>query len=132
MKKFLIDSNIIIRLIVKDPQKQFLEAKEIIKEIEEEKLQGVLSILVVNEIIWILEHYYDLEREEFIPILLKLFALKNIKTQEVKKDTIINILQKMRKKKVDFTDIYLNEVSKETQILSFDKDFEKLRKIAKR
>lgn len=126
MKKSFIDSNIIIRLIVKDPQYQFLKAKEIIKEIEEEKLQGVLSILVVNEIIWILEHYYDLEREEFIPILLKLFALKNIKTHEVKKDTIINILQKMQNKKIDFTDIYLKEVGKEIQILSFDKDFEKI------
>lgn len=126
MRKFFIDSNIIIRLIVKDPQKQFLEAKEIIKKIEEEKLQGVLSILVVNEIISILEHYYDLEREEFIPVLLKLFALKNIKTQEVKKDTLIKILQKMQKKKVDFTDIYLMEVAKNIQILSFDKDFEKI------
>lgn len=126
MKKSFIDSNIIIRLIVKDPQDQFLEAKEIIREIEEEKLQGVLSILVVNEIIWILEHYYDLEREEFIPTLLKLFALKNIKILETKKDTIINILEKMQRKKIDFTDIYLNEVTKDKKILSFDKDFEKI------
>jgi predicted nucleic acid-binding protein len=125
MKKCLIDSNIIIRLIVKDPQDQFLEAKEIIRGIEEEKLQGVLSILVVNEIIWILEHYYDLKRKKFIPILLKLFALKNIKTKEARKDTIISVLQKMQDKKIDFTDVYLKEIAKGIQIFSFDRDFKK-------
>lgn len=126
MKKSFIDSNIIIRLIVKDPAAQHLKAKEIIKEIEEEKLQGVLSILVVNEIIWILEHYYDLKREEYIPTLIKLFALKNIKIQETKKDTLINVIQKMQKKKIDFTDLYLAEVAGSKKIISFDKDIEKL------
>lgn len=126
MKKVFIDSNIIIRLIVKDELKQLRKAQELIKQIDENKLQAVLSILVVNEIIWILEHYYDLEREKYIPYLLRLLSLKNIKIFEVKKDIIINILQRMQKQKFDFTDVYLAHITTLDKIFSFDKDFQKL------
>ena len=126
MKKVFIDSNIIIRLIVKDELNQLRKAQQLIKQIEDDKLQGVLSILVVNEIIWILEHYYDLQREKYIPFLLKLMSLKNIKIFEAKKDVIIDTLRRMRKQKFDFTDIYLAHVTTQEKIFSFDKDFKKL------
>lgn len=125
MNKVFIDSNIIIRLIVKDSKEQLIKAQKIIQDIEDDNLQGILSILVVNEIIWILEHYYNLKREQFIPSLLKLLSIRKIKIFEVKKDTIINVLHEMKKKKIDFTDLYLLENANSHGIVSFDKDFEK-------
>ena len=126
MNRAFIDSNIIIRLVIKDSPAQLIKSKEIIERIEGSKTQGILSILVVNEIVWILEHFYDLERNEFIPPLLSLLALKNIKILEVKKDVLINVLQKMQKSKIDLTDIYLAEVAAGSKIFSFDRDFKKL------
>ncbi len=122
MKKVFIDSNIVIRLFVKDQEGQLLIAKQVIQDVEEQKLQGILSILVINEIIWILEHYYELRRKDYIPSLLKLLSMKNIKIYEVKKEITIHTLQMMLKRNIDFTDLYLLEITHGQKIASFDKD----------
>jgi len=127
MKSVFIDSNIIIRLVVKDLEPQFLKAKKLMREVEQEKKQGVVSILVINEIIWILEHYYLLKRSDYIPILQALLSLKNLKIYETKKDDIFEILTKMEQKSIDFTDFYLILIAKGYEIASFDKDISRLR-----
>ena len=127
MKSVFIDSNNIIRLVVKDLEPQFLKAKKLMREVEQEKKQGVVSILVINEIIWILEHYYLLKRSDYIPILQALLSLKNLKIYETKKDDIFEILTKMEQKSIDFTDFYLILIAKGYEIASFDKDISRLR-----
>lgn len=126
MKEVVIDSNVFIRLVVKDSPTQLLKAQALIKDIEQGNLHGLLSILVVNEIIWILEKFYDLKRKNFIPELLKFLALKNIKSIEVEKTLIIKILKIMQNRKFDFTDIYLSQITDKEKLFSFDEDFDKL------
>jgi len=126
MKEFLIDTNIFVRLLTKEPIHQYEEAREIFRHIEEEKKSGIVSILVVNEVLWILERFYKMKRSVSIPELLHLLLLKNIKIIEVSKDILVKILQKMILRKIDFTDIYLAEIARSRKIISFDRDFEKL------
>lgn len=126
MRKVVIDTNVIVRYFVKDNLHQFREAQKLIKDIEQNKVCGLTSLLVVHEMVWILENYYDLKRDEFVPKVMQILALKNIKIIEVKKEVVQNVLAKMQKKKIDFTDIYLAEIAKSHKIISFDKDFEKL------
>lgn len=126
MKQIYIDSNVIIRLFIKNVEKQVSQAQKLIKTIEEKTQYGLLSILVINEIIWILENYYNLQRKEFMPWILKLLALKNIKIIEAKKELIIKILEKMQTQKFDFTDMYLAHITDPKNIFSFDRDFDKI------
>lgn len=126
MKEVVIDSNVVIRLLVRDSPLQLLQAQNLLKDIEEKRIQGLISILVINEIIWILEKFYDLKRKSFIPKILKFLALKNVKIIEAEKILIIGCLKKMEKRNFDFTDVYLSKIGKKEQIFSFDKDFEKL------
>lgn len=126
MDQKIIDTNIFLRHLLQDIPDQSKIATSIISDIEDGKMKGVVSILVVNELIWILEKYYKLKRSVYIPKLIKLLHLDHLKIMEVKKELIERILEKMRSKKFDFTDIYLKEAGRENQILSFDKDFEKI------
>lgn len=127
MKKyFVLDTNIFLRFLIKDNKPQFEKAKAIFTGIEKGEISGRVSILVVNEIIWVLENFYGLKRAIYIPQLLSLFALKNIKVIEVKKSLIVRILQKMMEVRYDFTDLYLSEMAPKENILSFDKDFAKI------
>lgn len=125
MDQKIIDTNIFLRHLLQDIPEQSKIATSIINDIEEGKMTGLLSILVMNELIWILENYYDLKRNIYIPKLVELLNLDHLKIIESKKDLIEKVLERMRKKKIDFTDIYLMETAKENQILSFDKDFRK-------
>jgi len=127
MKKTILDTNVFIRFLIKDNLSQYEKAKAVFKRIEEEKEKGLVSILVVNEIVWILENYYEIERENFIPPLIKIFLLKNMEMIEMSKKIIIEILKMMKKSQIDFTDYYLFFMKDRGDIFSFDRDFNKIR-----
>lgn len=126
MKKIYIDSNIFIRLLTSDVKNQFLEAYDLLKKIENTQIRGSVSILVINEVIWILENYYELKRNKFMKELVKLLALKNIQIVEIRKERIMQILSLMVINNIDFTDLYLKEIAGKEQIFSFDRDFQKI------
>lgn len=123
MKKLFIDTNVILRFLLGDIPSQLEKSKKLFKKIEEKKVTGLISLLVVNELIWILEHFYNKKRQEFVPLILRLISLKNIKILEVKKKDLISILKKMTKTNFDFTDLYLLYLGNKLQhkIASFDK-----------
>jgi len=127
MKERYIDTNVLLRYLLGDIPDQFQQAKKIIEAIEKGEKVGFLSILVVNELIWILENYYHLKRNIYIPKLLKLFLIDQIKIMEVKKEILTKILERMQKQKIDFTDMYLAHIAPLEKIVSFDQDFKKIR-----
>lgn len=128
MKNFILDTNIFARLIVKDVSSQLETSRQLFKEIEKGKIKGWVSILVIDELIWVLENYYHIERSLYLPQILNLLALKDISIIEVKKTIIVEILRKMGTTKIDFTDLYLVETAGDKKIVSFDKDLQKIAK----
>lgn len=127
MSELLLDSNILLRHLLQDIPSQSQKATAMIAEIEKGKKTGFLSILVINEVIWILKRFYRIRRIVFIPQLLKILHINNIKVIEIKKQALIKILEKMKNKEIDFTDVYLSEIAGNRAIASFDADFEKLK-----
>lgn len=127
MKELLLDTNVFIRFLIKNGSAvQFNSARRIFEDLEKEKTRGFISLLVLNETVWVLEHYYRLKREIYLPKLLDLLALEQMKIIETKKSLVVKVLQKMLRLKFDMTDIYLKEIKGKREILSFDKDFEKI------
>lgn len=125
MKNFILDTNIFARLIVKDVFSQLETSQQLFREIENDKIKAWVSILVIDELIWVLENYYHIERNLYLPQILSLLALKNISIIESKKAVIIEILTKMETTNMDFTDLYLMETAGSKKIVSFDKDLQK-------
>lgn len=121
----IIDTNILIHFFVRDNEAQYQKAYRLIKQIEKGETKGLISLLVVNETIWVLQHFYELKREVFVPKLLQLFALKNIKIMEVEKTKVIEVLATIEKSTLDFTDAYLLQVANKRKIASFDHDLSK-------
>jgi predicted nucleic acid-binding protein len=126
MNEVLLDSNILLRHLLQDIPPQAHEATELIDAIEKGDKIGYISILVINEVIWILKRFYKIERKDYLPQLLKILQINNIKVIEIKKESLNNILEKMKKKEIDFTNIYLSKIAGTRKIASFDQDFEKL------
>ncbi len=127
MNEVIIDTNILARYLVQDTPRQTQQAKKLIRQVEQKKVIGLISILVVDELIWLLENYYNLKKENFLPLLIKLFSLSGIRIIEIEKRIILAALMEMQTKNVDFTDLYLFIIAGDKKIISFDKDFKKLR-----
>ncbi|MBL7078175.1 PIN domain-containing protein [Candidatus Shapirobacteria bacterium] len=119
----LIDTNLILRLLIGDIPIQLKKSQQLFKKIENKKITGLISILVINELIWILEKFYHQKKSEYIPLILRLISLKNTKILEIKKQELIQILRKMKDANLDFTDLYLLFSSQKlkNKIASFDK-----------
>jgi len=127
MNKLYLDTNVILDFIVRQQGENFIKAKKIFKQIEAEKTEVQLSILVINEAIWTIERVYKIKRTEYLQGLIDLFSLKSIKTLEIKKKDLFAIFKILWQKNVSFVDAYLFFLSQDQgQIISFDKDFIKL------
>ena len=126
MTEIILDTNILLRHFLGDIPDQSQKATKIITELEESQTIGFLSILVINELIWILKRFYNLPRKTYVPQILKILQINNIKILEIKKELLIKILQNMKKREIDFTDVYLAEIANNRKIVSFDKDLQRL------
>jgi len=126
MDECILDTNIFVRFLVKDVASQFEKAQKIFEKIEKGKIKGLVSILVMDGLIWILENYYDLKREVYLPQILTLLALNNLRIMETKKELVVKALKIMAKQKIDFTDVYLCQIASSRKIISFDKGLAKL------
>lgn len=127
MKEIILDTNVLARYLLADIPEQYQQATQIFARIEKGEVYGLISILVLDELIWTLENYYSFKRKDYIPSILKILYHKKIKIIEAKKEVVINTLERMKKTNIDFTDIYLSEIKGTRTILSFDQDFEKLK-----
>lgn len=123
MREVLIDTNLILRFLLADIPSQTQKSQRLFEAIEKGQKKGFLSILVINELIWILENFYKQKRENYLPEILKLLSLRKIKILEAKKQLLVEVLEAMKKSNLDFTDLYLTAIKKEKdyELKTFDK-----------
>ncbi|MBU0569981.1 PIN domain-containing protein [Patescibacteria group bacterium] len=126
MKFLVLDTNVLLRYMLHDVESQYKEAKNVFDKIASEKLIGKISILVLDELVWAFGKHYEIKVSDFVPKIMEILALKNIKTIEINKSKVMKIFTKMLETGIDFTDIYLSEIATKKTLFSFDKDFKKL------
>ena len=61
-----VDTNIIVRFLVRDDEKQAEVARRRLKQAEENRERLLIPLLVVLETIWVLESVYDKTRAEIL------------------------------------------------------------------
>lgn len=124
---YFLDSNVFIRHLTQEPAGQAEKAKKIFRAIESGDLEAQVSLLVLNEVLWIMESYYEIPRDKFVPQILQLLNLPGIKPVETSKKTILKTLVEFQDGTIDLTDLYLKNIANpdEDTILSFDKHFDR-------
>ena len=122
MDEFFVDSNIIIRFIVKDDPAMYQVSKKFFTQIRDKEKKGLVSILVFQEVVWVLSHYYKLKRWEVVDSLQELILLEKINIFDPKKEQILDLLKYYGQSNLDLVDIYLHLEAKKAngQLMSFD------------
>lgn len=122
----LIDTNILIRFLLKDHPVQSPAAKSILSNFQENL---VLTDVTFAETIWLLTSYYKLPKEEVIETIYPLLNFPNIKSN---KAILIRALYFYRNFSIDYIDAYLAAYTEEENlegIYSFDKDLDKIKEV---
>jgi len=125
MNKFLVDTNVLIRLLVKDDPIKFNTISKLVEKVEKSELTLVIPTVVIAECCWLLKSFYKLDKHKITEYLLDIIESENV---EVEEENVINALNMYSDKNVDFADALISSKSISKQpVLTWDKrDFKKL------
>jgi predicted nucleic acid-binding protein len=123
MTSHILDTNTILRFLLGDVSKQFEITSDLFKKIENKKIKGLISILVINETLWALEKYYEKTKQESVDTIKKILSLKKIEILEISKPEVIEIINNCLNLNIDFTDAYLLWIKNKEgyELSTFDK-----------
>ena len=118
---FLIDTNTIVRFLIEDNKEHFEKSKEFFEKIENDEIKAIILDTVICEVIYVLEKIYSIKREKILDSIQKLLLLDGIINDN--KDVLINAINILKIKKIDFVDALICAKSKiyDYKIMSFDK-----------
>ncbi|MBU4315650.1 MAG: type II toxin-antitoxin system VapC family toxin [Proteobacteria bacterium] len=117
-----LDTNILIRFLVNDDEKQAGAVYKKLKHAEAEKELLFVPILVVLETLWVLESVYEIPRNEILDALDTLLALPTLKFEL--QPTIRNFVNSSKGNLLDLSDMLIAFSAKTSgceSIITFDK-----------
>jgi predicted nucleic acid-binding protein len=126
--RVFLDTNVFLRAILGDDPQKSADCLDLLDLVDNGKVRAVTSMLVVNEILWVLEGL-GVGREEIVE---RLHAISNSRVDlhpTSNGETTISALDIYSKAGVDFQDIInaFTALSVDTQvIISYDSHFDKI------
>jgi predicted nucleic-acid-binding protein len=126
--KFLIDTNIFLRLIAKDNKRFYNDCVRLIEQIRNGLLRAFTANLIIAEIEWTLRSFYKLSKEDTNKAIQGILNVKNFEIRtEPDVYLAIDIFEKNNVKFIDALIASIPEINnKKSAIISFDTDFDKL------
>lgn len=122
-----IDTNIFIRFLTNDIPKKADACERIFKDAIEKKETLFTTELVIAEMIWVLESYYELSKEDIQGKVEKILNTPNLLCP--KKDLILNALTVYSEKNIDYIDAYNAFILKDEAIgrlYSYDTHYDRI------
>ena len=126
--KIFLDSNILLRVFLKDVPGQFENCQSLISNIEEGKSLAYTSGIVFLEISYVLKSVYQIPFEEIKTILDAIFNIRGLTI--IEKTNTKKALEFYKKYKIKFTDCLIaSQLPKDTILVSFDEELSKIKEI---
>ena len=128
MTQYFVDTNIFLRLLLKDDQEMHQKAELLFEKAEKGKFKLWTTDVVILEIVWTLKALYDYPKENIKIAVSGLFGIENLKIQN--RPLLISALNDHVTYNVDFADAYNYQFAQKEgfKILSFDKHFDRIGK----
>lgn len=100
-----LDTNVIVRVLLRDDQTQARRAAALLQEAEEQGSSFLLTDAVVLELIWVLQSVYALTRPEVLDALELLADLPVLKLQS--HDAVRRVVSAGRVGSTDLADLFI-------------------------
>lgn len=127
--KYFLDTNIFLTIFLKrDKKTKYQDCLQLFSLINNQSIKAATSSLIIAEIVWTLKRYYNIPKEEIVKYL-KTITVSNIKIVNTIDDSLA--LDSYQDRSVKFIDAQIASVleiqNKKWVIVSYDKDFDKLK-----
>jgi predicted nucleic-acid-binding protein len=125
-KVYLIDTNVILRYLLGDHKRFSPRAEAFVQDLAKGSKKAEIPPVVVVECVYVMEKFYQIPKSEIVDKLSRILNIKGIVNPD--KSEILNALVKYENSSVDIVDCILAaKSSPQHVIVSFDKDFKKLK-----
>ncbi len=117
-----LDTNALVRFLVRDDEKQAHKVKKILLEAENKGGRLFVSIAVILEIIWVLSSAYEYPRKEIIQALENLLILSVLEVEG--HEVVASLCRIASKHEADLADLLIGLISRDKgceTTLTFDK-----------
>ena len=115
-----LDSNVILRYIVRDDETQYYKAVKLLEQSEYKTFK--VNLVVITEVWWVLEHIYYYSKEELIEAFQILLSAKELNFE--KYNSVSRALNLYKYNKADFEDCLIAQLNSDSEVLptiTFDK-----------
>ncbi len=122
-----VDTNIFLRFLVNDIPQQADACEAIFRKAVAGEEALYTTDMVIAEIVWVLESYYELSRSEVRTKVEKIINTPGLTCDN--SDILINAIAIYDEKRIDFIDAYnagILKVKEIGEIYSFDKHYDRL------
>lgn len=85
-----VDTNVFLRFFVRDMESHYHKAEELFEKAERGEIKLETSDLVIAEIVWVLESYYNFSKSEIKEVIDTILESKNIKVSKCSKPFVVN------------------------------------------
>ena len=122
-----LDTNIFIRFLTDDVPEKADACEEIFKKAVEKQETLFTTDLVIAEIVWVLESFYELPKDEIQDKVEKILNTPNLICPH--KDLILSALIVYSEKNIDYIDAYNALILKEHgigELYSYDKHYDRI------
>lgn len=133
MERCFIDTNVFLRLLIKENRFSFNDCLRFFEAVKKNKIKGVTSTLVLAEIVWTLTSYYNFSKKEAARAVKGVVNLRGLKlVDEIEIDLALELFSGRPVKFIDALIASNKKIfSGEWLVVSYDKDFDKLGVIRK-
>ncbi|HVT43346.1 MAG TPA: PIN domain-containing protein [Thermoanaerobaculia bacterium] len=124
----LLDTNILVRHLTGDPPSQAVRATAFLRDADE----LILTDLILAEMAYVLESFYERPRDEIAGTARALLALPSIVVADL--DLLLRALELYEVARLDFAEAYLvalAEISGVKRVASFDRQIDRVKTVTR-
>lgn len=126
-KRYLIDTNVLLRLLLQDIPSQYNQAEKLFLDAKNGKTDLIIPQIVIFEINFALKKFYHLKKEDIIEKLKSLVSTDYVQVES--RDTFQQTFILYKKNNVSFVDCFLIAKTQveEAELFTFDHKLKKLK-----
>jgi len=117
-----LDTNVLIRFLVADDEKQACIVRDLFKQAETDKQTLFVPLLVTLEMIWVFESVYDISRQSILDAFQKMLLMPILSFDG--QAALQNVILSARDGSEDLSDLLIAHAAVESgcsSVLTFDK-----------
>lgn len=129
IQRQLVDTNVLARFFTGEPPEMAVKARGLVERADNGEIVLVVLPVIVAELTYTLESFYEMERKEVATKLLSFLESRGI--EAVESTRVMDALARCRDRNVHFADAYLAAAAVDlgNPVASFDRDFDKFKDV---